>query len=143
MPLAVNNTMSQQRFEQRRRLFHQALQRLREALAMPYSEVVRDGVIQRFEFTFELLWKTLQVYLHHLGYEANSPRRVLREAFEAGIIPSDSEGDGWMAMLDDRNLTSHTYDEALAEAIYQRIASQHIVLLEEAARRLQNIAWEE
>ncbi len=47
-----------------------------------------------------------------------------------------------MAMLDDRNLTSHTYDEVLAEAIYRRIASQHIVLLEEAARRLQNIAWE-
>jgi hypothetical protein len=59
--------MSQQRFEQRRRQFHQALQRLQEPLAMPYSEVVRDGVIQRFEFTFELLWKTLQVYLHHLG----------------------------------------------------------------------------
>jgi nucleotidyltransferase substrate binding protein (TIGR01987 family) len=134
--------MSQQRFEQRRQQFQRALQRLREALAMPYSEVVRDGVIQRFEFTFELLWKTLQVYLQHLGYEASSPRRVLREAFEAGIIPSDTEGDGWMAMLDDRNLTSHTYEESLAEAIYQRIVNQHTPLLEEAERRLQDILWE-
>lgn len=134
--------MSQQRFEQRRQQFEQALERLREALVLPYSEVVRDGVIQRFEFTFELLWKSLQIYLQHLGYEANSPRRVLRAAFEAGIIPSDAEGDGWMAMLDDRNLTSRTYDEALAEAVYQRIASQHIRLLEEAERRLQGIHWE-
>ena len=134
--------MSQQRFEQRRQQFQRALQRLREALAMPYSEVVRDGVIQRFEFTFELLWKTLQVYLQHLGYEASSPRRVLREAFEAGIIPSDTEGDGWMAMLDDRNLTSHIYEESLAEAIYQRIVNQHTPLLEEAERRLQDILWE-
>lgn len=134
--------MSRQRFEQRRQQFEQALERLREALVLPYSEVVRDGVIQRFEFTFELLWKTLQIYLQHLGYEANSPRRVLREAFEAGIIVSDAEGEGWMAMLDDRNLTSHPYDEALAEAVYQRIADQHIHLLEEAERRLQGIVWE-
>ncbi len=134
--------MSWQRFEQRRQQFAQALQRLREALALPYSEVVRDGVIQRFEFTFELLWKSLQIYLQHLGYDASSPRRVLREAFEAGIIPSDTEGDGWMAMLDDRNLTSHTYDEALAEAVYQRIANRHIRLLEEAERRLQGIHWD-
>jgi nucleotidyltransferase substrate binding protein (TIGR01987 family) len=134
--------MSQQRFEQRRQQFAQALQRLREALALPYSEVVRDGVIQRFEFTFELLWKTLQLHLQHLGYEANSPRRVLREAFEAGIIASEREGDGWMAMLDDRNLTAHTYDEALAEAVYERIAKRHIHLLEEAERRLQNLRWE-
>lgn len=134
--------MNRQRFEERRQQFAQALERLREALALPYSEVVRDGVIQRFEFTFELLWKTLQIYLQHLGYEANSPRRVLREAFEAGIIVSDAEGDGWMAMLDDRNLTSHTYDEALAEAVYQRIANRHIHLLEEAGRRLQSVRWE-
>lgn len=134
--------MDVRRFYQRRQQFHAVLQRLQEAVELPCSAVVRDAVIQRFEFTFELLWKSLQLYLQHLGYEANSPRRVLREAFEAGLIANDEEGDSWMAMLEDRNLTSHTYDEALAEAVYQRIAQQHIHLLREADVRLQQITWE-
>ena len=100
--------------------FDRALSRLESALAQPKTEWTRDSSIQRFEFTFELAWKTLAWLVRGQGLEARSPRESLKQAFALGWIDDE---DRWLRMLDDRNRASHTYDEALAEDLYGRLAS--------------------
>lgn len=96
------------------RLLGLALSRLDHALAQLVNEFVRDSAIQRFEFTFELLWKSVKAYAEESGLEAFSPRDSLRVAFQIGLIEDSPE---WFRMLEDRNLTSHTYNEATADTI--------------------------
>jgi nucleotidyltransferase substrate binding protein (TIGR01987 family) len=100
------------------RLLGTALLRPDLALAQPVNEFVRDSAIQRFEFTFELFWKSLKAYAEESGLEAFSPRDSMRTAFQLGVIQESPE---WFRMLEDRNLTSHTYNEATAEAIYSHL----------------------
>ncbi len=95
-----------------------AIGRLAAALARPKDEFIRDSAIQRFEFTSELAWKILKRYLAVQGIEARSPRAAIRAAFELDLIPEDT---GWLAMVELRNLTSHTYDEKIAERIYAEL----------------------
>jgi nucleotidyltransferase substrate binding protein (TIGR01987 family) len=134
--------MSEQRFVERQRETQQSLHRLQEALAEPVTPIVRDAVIQRFEFTFELVWKTLQLFLEHHGLECGSPRTTLKKAFREGLIPTAEEADVWLQMLEDRNLTSHTYDEALADRIFQQIARDYAPLLAHMTKRIQQLTWE-
>lgn len=75
------------------------------------SELERAGIIQFFEMTFELSWKVLKDYLESQGYDVKSPRETIKQAFQIGLI---EEGHPWMDALSKRNLTTHTYDEALA-----------------------------
>lgn len=96
--------------------FEQALRRLEEALAKPEDPIVRDACIQRFEFSFEMAWKAVQNYALAEGVECVSPRDCFRTAFRLGLVESDPR---WMAMVEDRNRTSHTYDEEIAQTIYQ------------------------
>lgn len=77
-----------------------------------------DATIQRFEFTFELFWKLLKVILEFQGTETQYPRDTLRAAYRGRLI---NDEEGWLLMLKDRNLTSHTYDEAIADEIYHKI----------------------
>ena len=98
--------------------FEQALRRLEEALAKPEDPIVRDACIQRFEFTFEMAWKAVQSYALAEGVECVSPRDCFRTAFRLGLVESDPR---WMAMVEDRNRTSHTYDEEIAQTIYQAL----------------------
>jgi len=105
-----------------------ALARLKEALAEPPTNILHvDGTIQRFEFVFELFWKTLKHCLQdELGVFASNPRDVLRRAFEQRWIDGEAV---WMQMLKDRNETSHIYDEEAALRIYGRI-KHHLPELE-------------
>jgi nucleotidyltransferase substrate binding protein (TIGR01987 family) len=134
--------VGKERFEERRRELDRAAARLLEALRRPPDAIVRDAAIQRFEFTFELLWKTLQLYLAHQGHDVPGPRQALKKSFAEGLIASPEEGDRWLAMLEDRNLTSHTYDERQAEAVFRRIAAEHASLLERMNQALQKLAWD-
>lgn len=93
-----------------------ALVTLNEAIQEPYVTLVRDASIQRFEYTFELTWKILRRISKIEGLEAASPRQSIRNAFQLGLI---SETDIWFQFLEDRNLTSHTYNEERAESVYQ------------------------
>lgn len=86
-----------------------------------------DATIQRFEFTFELAWKFLKEYFAGKGIILNYPKEVLKEAFAIGII---NDEDLWIYMLADRNMTSHTYDEKLADEIYKRIRN-YVLLIKE------------
>jgi nucleotidyltransferase substrate binding protein (TIGR01987 family) len=108
--------------------FLRGLQRLREGAAFPVSTpIIMDGVIQRFEFTFELGWKWLQAFLAYQGVEVNGPRTVLKESFRSGIL---NEGDSWITMLEDRNKSSYIYDESEAREIFGRILEKHLPFLE-------------
>ena len=96
----------------------QALARLDEALDRPEDPIVRDACIQRFEFTFEMAWKAVQAQAMAEGLECVSPRDCFRTAFRLGLVENDT---GWMAMVEDRNRTTHTYDEKSAHEIYQAL----------------------
>ncbi|MCX6997903.1 MAG: nucleotidyltransferase substrate binding protein [Kiritimatiellaeota bacterium] len=134
--------MSSERFIERRAEAHSASARLQEALAEPETAILRDAVIQRFEFTFELVWKALQLYLEHRGLECGSPRATLKNSFAEGLIATPDEADAWLQMLDDRNRTSHAYDEALARSIYQHIVRDYAPRLARMAAQLQALSWD-
>ncbi|MBI4556836.1 MAG: nucleotidyltransferase substrate binding protein [Candidatus Hydrogenedentes bacterium] len=96
-----------------------ALQRLKEALEVPADNTLAiDGTIQRFEFVIELFWKAFKRLLAAEGTITRTPRESLRAAFEAHWIQNESV---WLEMLDDRNLISHLYHEALARKVHARI----------------------
>ena len=110
--------------------FIKALERLRQALSEDISKgsIIVDGTIQRFEFTFELAWKLAKAILKYNGIDAETPRLVIKEAYKAKLI---KKGDDWIDMLEDRNKTSHIYDETQAQAIYKKIKENHFNALEE------------
>ena len=100
-----------------------AVSTLDEVLQMEISIIVHDASIQRFEYSFESLWKLLKAYLdQYEGIVCNSPKRCFREALKVELL-SVQEAETCLVMTDDRNLTSHTYIEAGAEAIYGKIPS--------------------
>ena len=110
--------MMDERSAPRLRSFGAALDRLDDALAQPKTEWTRDSAIQRFEFTFELAWKAVATVAEAQGVDARSPREAFKRAFALGWI---HEEDVWLRMLDDRNRTTHTYNEAVAEEIFKRL----------------------
>ncbi len=102
-------------------LFKKAMNRFEEALREPKSAIVMDATIQRFEFTYELMWKTLKIYLEDIhGVRAISPRQVFKEAYALSLI---KEEDIFLEMIKSRNLLSHTYNEEQAIEIYERCPS--------------------
>ncbi len=107
--------------------FEQALARLREVLAEPPSTIARDAAIKRFEFTFELAWKATQRVLRDEGIVCRSPKGCFQEAFSLGLI---EDNPLWVTMIEDRNLTVHTYQERTAQRIYERLPD-YLPLFEE------------
>ena len=128
-----------ERFQQRLKQFSRAADRLDDALNQPETEFVRDSVVQRFKFTFELAWKSLQAWLRLTGTDGRSPREVLGEALRQGMI---SDGDGWSSALEYRNITSHSYDEQGSVEICQFVRSKGIVLIRAALDHLKQKASE-
>jgi nucleotidyltransferase substrate binding protein (TIGR01987 family) len=98
--------------------FESAIARLSAALAQPKTEWTRDASIQRFEFTFELAWKSVALAAQRQGIDVASPRRAWQTAFQLGWIDDDLL---WLDMLQDRNRASHSYREATAEKIFARL----------------------
>jgi nucleotidyltransferase substrate binding protein (TIGR01987 family) len=98
--------------------FENSLERLREILEKEKTVANRDSAIKRFEFTVELAWKCIQKFLRGEGIICRSPKECLKEAFKFGLIDDDPQ---WLAMMEDRNLTVHTYDEETAEDVYNRL----------------------
>lgn len=102
----------QLRWKQRSQNFEKAFIRLKEAVinADNLSDLEKEGLVQRFEYTLELAWKTLKDYLSFQGVDAKFPREVIKESFAADLI---EDGEIWMDMLEKRNLMSHTYEESI------------------------------
>ncbi len=100
-----------------------ALGTLDEVLTVPFTIIVRDASIQRFEYSFESLWRLVKAYLkQHEGIVCSSPKQCFREGFKVGLL-SVEETETCLVMADDRNLTSHTYIEAIANSIYHNLPS--------------------
>ena len=129
------------KFAQKLENFLRALARLKEGIADATGTgnlTMRDGAIQRFEFTAELAWKTAREYLlQQQVQEINNPKAVLREAWKNKLIADEA---GWLQLLQDRNITSHIYDEQDADEVFRRICGQHIRLLEQLAEVLRERA---
>lgn len=100
-----------------------ALDRFGEALAHPEpDEIVMDGTIQRFEFTFELFWKTLRRFLQEEGIDTASPKNTLRHAYRRGLLDRETL---WLDMLKDRNRSSHVYNAEMAREIFARLPAHY------------------
>lgn len=93
-----------------------AILSLEEILKQPMDIFRRDGTIQRFEYTFELTWKMMQRVLKLQGVEASSPKQVFRAAWKAHFIENIEE---WFRFLEKRNLTAHTYNEDVADEVFE------------------------
>jgi nucleotidyltransferase substrate binding protein (TIGR01987 family) len=125
----MNSTI---RWKQRFQNLNRAVVLLREPInggVDRLSVLEKEGVVQRFEFTLELVWKTLKDYMEFGGIviEPATPRNVIKEAFAARIL---DDGQVWIDMLDHRNLLSHTYDEqAFGDAI-QALAERYLPAIE-------------
>lgn len=116
--------------------FQKALKKLQESLARdPHADdLVLDAAIQRFEFTYELGWKLMKAYLKYQGnQEAVNPRSVIREGYREGLV---SQGEAWLTMLQDRNMTARTFDEETAWTIWENIKGTHVKALEAFAMEM-------
>lgn len=111
-----------------------ALRTLEEGVRIAKSDLERDGVIQRFEYAFELLWKTLKLYLNYEGIECFSPRSCIKEAFRRGLI---EDVELLLEMLEDRNRTSHIYEEKIAEEIFEKIRDIYLPFLKVTIQKLE------
>jgi nucleotidyltransferase substrate binding protein (TIGR01987 family) len=120
------------RWKQRLQNYQQALERLREAVQLsrlrPLSRLEQQGLIQAFEFTHELAWNLMKDYLAYQGTpDLGGSRDASRAAFALGLI---SDGEGWMEMITSRNQTSHTYNQAVADAIAGLITGRYAPLFD-------------
>ncbi|MBK1700042.1 nucleotidyltransferase substrate binding protein [Thiococcus pfennigii] len=118
------------RWQQRFASYQKALRQLREAVELiaqrELSRLEKQGVIQAFEFTHELAWNLLKDYLQDQGnQQISGSRDATREAFRVALI---TDGEGWMAMIQSRNLSSHTYDEQTAERLVEAIVQHYFPL---------------
>lgn len=112
------------RWKQRFQHFSSSLAWLGKAVNRSDLDVIgQAGAIQFFEMCFELSWKLLKDYLEYQGYtDVASPRAAIKQAFNVGLI---ADGHEWMKLLNDRNMTSHVYDEETATNIYQLIGAKY------------------
>lgn len=111
-----------ERLKQRLSVAAKAAASLKEILSKtPRTLVERDAAVQRFEYTFEAVWRAAQRYLLVVeGLEAGSPKGVMRMCRESGLLTEDQAALA-LEMADDRNLTVHTYNESVAKQIYERL----------------------
>lgn len=109
-----------------------ALERFKDVMNKDKDEYMRDSAIQRFEFTFELAWKAMKAHLEDKGVKVYAPRDVIKSAFQASIIPEDTR---WLDMLETRNLTTHIYNEKIAEIVYSKL-SGYLPLIEGLIKKL-------
>ena len=116
------------RWKQRLQNFEKSYQLLENTLQINSpSEAERAGLIQFFEMTFELAWKLMRDYLQDQGFSVNSPKEAIKQAFQSNLI---GDGHGWIDALNDRNLTTHTYQEETAVKVEQKIRNDYFPLLQ-------------
>ena len=102
------------------------------------NELEEQGLIQAFEYTYELGWNLLKDYLLYQGHQnIYGSRDAIREAFAVELI---ADGEGWMRMLQDRNRTTHTYNEEVAAAIASNIRRRYFALFAELKTQMAQLA---
>ena len=115
------------RWKQRLQNFEKAFLLLERTLEIRNpSEAEKGGLIQFYEMAFELAWKLMKDYLEEQGLTVNSPRQAIKQAFQSGVIDN---GQQWIDALEDRNLTTHTYDESTADKVVSAIRTSYFPIL--------------
>jgi nucleotidyltransferase substrate binding protein (TIGR01987 family) len=97
------------------------------------TELEQAGIIQFFEMTFELAWKVMKDYLESQGYLVKSPREAIKQAFQIGLI---DDGHIWIDALSNRNLTAHTYNQALVKKFLVEIKQLYLPAFQQLYERL-------
>jgi len=117
--------------------FSNAVKRLNEANVQykknTDNDIYQDALIKRFEFTFELAWKTLRQFMIDSGYmmKAISPKSILAQGYQENILQNEQM---WLDMLEDRNLTTHDYGHEVAKPIADRISLKYAKELTKLAK---------
>jgi nucleotidyltransferase substrate binding protein (TIGR01987 family) len=128
------------RWEQRFSNFRKALLKLSEGTDIQLDKITdleKEGVIQRFEFTHELAWNVIKDYLEYQGNTSiTGSRDATREAFKVGLV---SNGEVWMDMIVSRNKTSHLYDENTANEIFEKVINQYYPLFLELKHKMESL----
>ncbi|RJP33479.1 MAG: nucleotidyltransferase [Candidatus Omnitrophota bacterium] len=125
------------RWHQRLENFGKALAQLEAACRKEeYSDLERAGLVQIFEFTFELAWKTLKDLLFYEGFEVKTPRETIRQAFEVEYL-EEAGAETLLDGLKKRNLLSHTYEETTAKEAEELIKNQYTPILRQVYNRLE------
>jgi nucleotidyltransferase substrate binding protein (TIGR01987 family) len=121
----VDDTRWKQRFQNFERAFLLLKSTFKDKPLSEMSDLEKEGVVQRFEYTFELAWKTIKDYLEYTGIvlEQITPRQVIKQAFAAKII---TDGTQWIEMLGHRNLMSHTYNKETFNNAVNAIANPYV-----------------
>ena len=132
-PVESSDIRWKQRFDNLQRAYRRLCSMLELLQHDPDSEVVRIAVIKAYESTFELSWKTLKDYLAYNGIDARLPREVIKQAFATGLL---ADGELWIAMLEERNLMAHTYDDTKAKAAVTQIQSRYLAGLSQLQQLL-------
>jgi nucleotidyltransferase substrate binding protein (TIGR01987 family) len=124
----VDDIRWKQRFQNFERAFLLLKSTFQDKPLSEMSDLEKEGVIQRFEYTFELAWKTIKDYLEYTGIvlEQITPRQVIKQAFAAKII---TDGTQWIEMLGHRNLMSHTYNKKTFNEAVHTIANTYVTLI--------------
>jgi nucleotidyltransferase substrate binding protein (TIGR01987 family) len=124
------------RWRQRFENFIKSLDLLKQAVEIKeMNEIERGGLIQFFEISFELAWKTMKDYLESEGYLLKSPREVIKQAFQIELI---NKGEIWLNALNDRNLIAHTYDEEVSLKLEVLIKTKYFPILQYLQQNLKN-----
>lgn len=121
--------------------FRKSIDSLKEVLDKDKNDIIRDSVIKRFEYCFELCWKTSKVFLgDKFGVNVFSPKECFRELRKNGLI-SDEQTELFLKMCNDRNEIIHIYSEDLSDEIYEKITEKYYGLLEGVCGALENGEW--
>ena len=122
-----------QRFENLKKANKNLLETVCEINKTNLNKIYTMAIIQAFEMSFELAWKTMKDYLEHDGILADSPRTTIKEAFSSRLI---EDGQLWIDMMEARNKTSHTYKEEFANSLAIEILDVYIPALVELEQTL-------
>lgn len=138
----MTHRVSDVRWRQRFANFRRALQQLESFFdPPPRNEREQQGLIKAFEYCYELGWNSLRdLLLDRGGTDLIGSRDTLRQAFRAGLV---DDGEGWMRMIQDRNLTSHTYNRSQADEIAERIEARYLPCFQALRQRLSAIEAKE
>lgn len=128
------------RWKQRFTNYEKALRQLSEAVENFGSDpldIIKEGIIQRFEFTHELAWKVMKDYLEYEGFQnINGSRSATREAFNRDLI---KEGEVWMDMIESRYKTVHTYEREILNSEFTKITDSYLPLFQEFYNKMKSL----
>ena len=125
------------RFDEARSQYNRALDRLQEVVALSETDIIRDSLIQRFEFTYELAWKSMFYWMRDQGEKVPEMQKpIIQAAFRCELIVSP---EIWEEMKDQRDETSHTYNEAKAVSVSAFVRSVAVREFEELRAKLNGL----